>query len=84
MKQKNRGSSTDLESREGGAVSLGSSFLSYLTGDRNTNVGKSLLRKYFWRENERMKILAIFPSYVYKMDRECCSGSADKTKLEKF
>lgn len=25
-----------------------------------------------------MKILAIFSSYVHKMDRESCSGSADK------
>lgn len=52
-------------------VYVGSSVQSYLTGDRITNGRKSPSRKYSWRENARMKFLAIFPSYVYK-DRESC------------
>lgn len=53
-------------------VSVGSSLPSYLTGGRNTDIRKSPSRKYLWKENARMKILAIFPPYVYKMDRGSC------------
>lgn len=37
-------------------VSVGSSLLSYMTGNRITDVRKSSSRKYLWRENARMKL----------------------------
>lgn len=37
-------------------VSVGSSLLSYMTGDRNIDVRKSSSRKYLWRENAKMKL----------------------------
>lgn len=48
------------------------SVLAALSWRQEHQLRKGSLRKYSWKEKERMEIIGTLPSYIHEMDKESC------------